>query len=866
MLQKRFNALIFFIFIIVKVFSLDSFIRINQLGYTPNGLKKAILISESEISVSSFSIHDALTHLKLKELQAAKPLASFEQFKSIYQLDFSQFQTVGAFYIKAGTVFSPVIFIDKQIYSASVDNMLHYMRQQRCGFNPILKDYCHQHEAVVIPQPVSMAPILAATSNLRKKPIAVEPPQAQNLLTIDLTGGWHNGADYVKYSATTAVSVFQLLYAYRSNPAAFSDNFDANGLPYPNKIPDVLDEARWGLEWLLKMNPKTDVIYVQVGDDRGEDAKWMPANDKTDYGLGDEAVQPAYLATGVASGLFASQNKSTGIASLAGKLASVYALGADIYATSDKVFADMLQNKAVRLYEFAKTKTGVSQSIPAFKNNYLNEDNWVDDMQLASAQLYQLTFEPTYRTESATYGRMEPITPWLFADTVNQYQWFPYTNMGHFMLANSENPQLKDEFIQNIRFGLKRAQLRSAKNPFGVGVPMVQHSNSYIVSLATQCNLYRRYTGDSTFVDMENALVDWLFGCNPWGISMVVGMPSVGGQVLDPYSPLWALKGILPKGGLVAGAVGAGVFANNGALSVKNNTPLDRFQTNWAVFVDGKDGRITNESNIDGTTALVFLLANKQLDDASITKNAVVKQGALVQTDKEKKQITLMFSGNNYNDGIKKIQKALVDTKVKASFFLSGNFLRKSKNKSFVKRMIKEGHYIGAHSDQYPLYAQKDKKNEMLISREAFMADLKRNFELLEKFELNKVDANFFLPPYEMLNDSIELWSKLAGVRLVLPTPGLNSNADISVPEMRENYYSSHEIVKEIIEKESVESLNGNVLLFHLGASNVRSDKFYNSLLNLIQNLKGKGYEFITLTEVMDNVSIPKQQSKTKRK
>ena len=56
----------------------------------------------------------------------------------------------------------------------------------------------------------------------------------------------------------------------------------------------------------------------------------------------------------------------------------------------------------------------------------------------------------------------------------------------------------------------------------------------YAVALATQCNLYRKYTADSTFTDMENSLTDWLFGCNPWGISMVVDLPETGLTPKDP--------------------------------------------------------------------------------------------------------------------------------------------------------------------------------------------------------------------------------------------------------------------------------------------------------------------------------------------
>ena len=46
--------------------------------------------------------------------------------------------------------------------------------------------------------------------------------------------------------------------------------------------------------------------------------------------------------------------------------------------------------------------------------------------------------------------------------------------------------------------------------------------------MLTQCRLYRETTGDDTYAEMEASLRDWLFGCNPWGTSMIVELPLYG--------------------------------------------------------------------------------------------------------------------------------------------------------------------------------------------------------------------------------------------------------------------------------------------------------------------------------------------------
>ena len=106
------------------------------------------------------------------------------------------------------------------------------MRQQRCGYNPFFDDSCHLHDGFIV----------------------FHPDPAIDSTHIDVTGGWHDASDYLQYLATSANAVSQMLFAYLKNPASFSDKFDASGKPGMNGIPDILDEAKWGIDWLMKMN------------------------------------------------------------------------------------------------------------------------------------------------------------------------------------------------------------------------------------------------------------------------------------------------------------------------------------------------------------------------------------------------------------------------------------------------------------------------------------------------------------------------------------------------------------------------------------------------------------------------------------
>ena len=92
-------------------------------------------------------------------------------------------------------------------------------------------------------------------------------------------------------------------------------------------------------------------------------------------------------------------------------------------------------------------------------------------------------------------------------------------------------------------------------NPFLNGIPFIWCSNNLTTAIITQCHLYAQRTGDHTYDEMEAALRDWLFGCNPWGTGMIIGLPEYGDTPVDPHSSLSVLHHYRLDGGLVDGPV-----------------------------------------------------------------------------------------------------------------------------------------------------------------------------------------------------------------------------------------------------------------------------------------------------------------------
>jgi hypothetical protein len=558
------------------------YIRTNQVGYLPRASKVAVVCALQPAALDRFTVID----LAGRRRYGPRPVqrsGSFGPCVETYRLDFTALRERGEFLVVAGGIASSIVRIDANVYGGAADTLLYYLRQQRSGFNPLFRDSVH-----------------------RKDGLLVDHARAGEYIPV--SGGWADAADYLQYGATTANATFLLLQAFRDHARVFADDFDARGLPGPNGQPDVLDEARWGLEWLLRMYPQDDLLLNQVGDDR-DHAFWdLPVNDSSDYGWGKGGFRPVYACTGKPQGLFQNKNRSTGLASTAGKYAAAFALGSILFRSIDSRFAGRLHERARAVYALGERQPGVCQTAPARSPYYYEEENWADDMELAAAQLQVLTGESTYQRAAERYAEQERVSPWMGRDTARHYAFFPWHNNGHYELARSAST-LRARLSDHYRQGLHAVAAR-AGNGFRVGIPFIWCSNNLMASYATQAMLYRRMTGDRTFLEYEAAALDWLLGVNPWGVSMVIGFPARGRWPRQPHSVVADRLGVHTQlGGLVDGPVYRSIFQNLRGIRLLEPDEFAPFNTGFIVYHDDMGDYSTNEPIMDGTANLVYVLA-----------------------------------------------------------------------------------------------------------------------------------------------------------------------------------------------------------------------------------------------------------------
>ncbi len=196
----------------------------------------------------------------------------------------------------------------------------------------------------------------------------------------DLHGGWFDAGDYNKYTNWAAGYVIQFLRAYSEAPAAFRDDY---GIPESgNGVPDVLDETKWELDWLVRMQNDDGSVLSIVGE------------------AGDS---PPSAATG--QSLYGSANTSATLTS-----AAAYAYGARVYRAVDAAkfgaYADDLERRAKKAWTWAAANPNVT-----FQNNdgasgteglgagrqEVDDRGRLMKKLAAAVYLYELTGDTAYR-------------------------------------------------------------------------------------------------------------------------------------------------------------------------------------------------------------------------------------------------------------------------------------------------------------------------------------------------------------------------------------------------------------------------------------------------------------------------------------
>ena len=210
----------------------------------------------------------------------------------------------------------------------------------------------------------------------------------------DLRGGWYDAGDYNKYTSWTAHYILVLLRAFEENPQAFSDDY---GIPESgNGIPDLIDEVKWGLEWLERMqNADGSMLCVQgLGSASPPSAARQPSY----YGPATTAASLRSATTfAYASKIFRSRSEP-----------ALKAYGETLAKRAEAAWAWAEANPNVRYFNNDNDRQPGSQGLAAGQQEMSDTDRQRAKFE-AAVYLYELTGEPTLK--AYIEGNFRSIAP-----------------------------------------------------------------------------------------------------------------------------------------------------------------------------------------------------------------------------------------------------------------------------------------------------------------------------------------------------------------------------------------------------------------------------------------------------------------------
>jgi hypothetical protein len=357
------------------------------------------------------------------------------------------------------------------------------------------------------------------------------------------------------------------------------------------------------------VHPAPNLLFHQVADDRDHCGWRLPKDDYADYGWGRGGARVVYFASGAPQGLKEYKSDSTGLANLAGRYAAAMALARMVFKDRDPAFAARCLQAGIEVYALGRAHPGVQQGNSYSAPYHYAETTWTDDMEWGAAALFAATGDAPYLADAKNYATQAASESWMGKEQTGHYQYYPFLNLGHFMLYEFADSALRERLAGYYRQGLERCAAMAGQNPFRAGVPFIWCSNNLMAALVTQGLLYERMTGDRRYHAFCCRQRDWLLGRNPWGVSMFTEIPGGGVYPRHPHLMTTKLTGRTVRGGLVDGPVAERIFNTLKGVSLSEADPYAPFQSELAVYHDDPLDYSSNEPTLDGTASAILMWA-----------------------------------------------------------------------------------------------------------------------------------------------------------------------------------------------------------------------------------------------------------------
>ena len=453
-------------------------IMLNQLGYIDSMPKTAYFTGNTD----SFQIVTVKGGKTVFSGTPSEPVYDPPSGDMVSSADFSGLTECGEFYIKMGMKKSSAFTISPYPYRSLKLSLLKGLYFSRCSAvdRRFAGEYAHGkcHSELV-------------------------PLFENRSIKLDVSGGWHDSGGYGKYSVCTCIALGHMLYAYQLFPESFSQS---TGIPESgNGVPDILNECRVGLEWLLKMQARDGGVYHKVAPMTPTPVV-MPEDDHTQRYVFPRSHQAAAC------------------------FCAATALASRVYSPFDGEFSERLLEASLNAWIWLmnnpvyKPFENPPTSIVSAAGDFFDKNN-DDDMFWAVCELYESTGDKAFHSKIRDLSGRVSLTGFLNRD-----------DGGFGALCYLFGKQPKDSFTEQeiqIQFRTKADNLYSISRKSGYGTAKsaddyIRGSNMY--SMADSILLIAAYKifGSQDYIDTAYEQLGYILGKNPMGMCFVTGMGSSG--------------------------------------------------------------------------------------------------------------------------------------------------------------------------------------------------------------------------------------------------------------------------------------------------------------------------------------------------
>ncbi|MWA08271.1 glycoside hydrolase family 9 protein [Streptomyces sp. BA2] len=558
-----------------------SAVRVNQVGYLPDGPKRATVVTTATQSLT-WQLRDASGTVVASGATVPRG-ADTPSGQSVQVADFSSYRGTGSGYVLAVDGSGSVPFdIRANLYDALRSDAMAFFYHQRSGI-PI--DASLAGSAYARPAGhLGVAPNKGDTS---------VPCQATVCdYTQDVRGGWYDAGDHGKYVVNGGISTWLMVNSFeRAKRAGKDAALGDSTLRVPerdNGVPDVLDEARWELDFLMRMQVPENKPYAGMAFHKIHDADWtgMPTRPEQD-------AQPREL------------HRPSTAATL--NLAAAAAQCARVFRPYDAALADRCLSAARRAWTAARANPALyAPDSDSTGGGAYGDTKVTDEFYWAAAELYATTGDSDYRdavTDSSWH-----TSPTAFSDY--GFGWADTAALGRLTLATVPNglpASDRDRVRASVTAAADGYLSRMADQGYAVPVPADGYfwgSNGAVAGDAIVLAVAGELTGNERYRTGALETMDYLLGRNAIGQSYVSGYGEKSSR--NQHHRFWAhqLDASLPNppAGSLAGGPNSALQDPVAQEKLAGCAPA-------ACYIDDIGSYSTNEVAVNWNAPLAWLAA-----------------------------------------------------------------------------------------------------------------------------------------------------------------------------------------------------------------------------------------------------------------